>query len=209
MKKLFNNQKVRSVFNFVKPFLGVIALVIILRYTGAISGISYLGNSAMMKTGILDAEPAAEETLAADFNYDFEIQDLEGKIIDFKQFKGKVVFLNLWATWCGPCRVEMPAIQNVYNSVDTTNIKFVMLSLDKLEHHKKIVNYITEKGYTFPVYQPLGYLPKQLQVRSIPTTFVIGVNGKIKSKEVGTTNFDTDEFKKFLNELAAEQVAGN
>jgi thiol-disulfide isomerase/thioredoxin len=209
MNKLINNQKVRQVFRMAKPFLSVIVLVLILRYTGAISGISYLGGSAIMKTGLLDAEPAATEIRETDFNYDFEIQDLEGNIIDFKQFKGKVVFLNLWATWCGPCRVEMPAIQQVYNSSDTTKIKFVMLSLDKIEHHKKIVSYITDKNFTFPVYQPLGSLPKQLQVRSIPTTFVIGMDGKIKSKEVGTTNFDTPEFREYLNGLASEQLVGN
>jgi peroxiredoxin len=207
MKKLVNNQKVRSIFQAAKPFISVVALVILLRYTGAISGVSYLGGTAMMKTGLLDAEPAAvEENVAADFTYDFEIQDLDGKIIDFRQFKGKVLFLNLWATWCGPCRVEMPAIQSVFNSVDTTKIKFVMLSLDKIEHHKKIVNYITEKNFTFPVYQPLGSLPKQLQVRSIPTTFVIGNDGKIKSKEVGTTNFDTNEFRDYLKGLAEEKI---
>jgi thiol-disulfide isomerase/thioredoxin len=209
MKKLINNQKVRSFFNAMKPFLSVAVLLIVLRYTGAISGISYLGGSAMIKTGLLDADPAAEDISPANFNYDFEIQDLEGKVIDFNQFKGKVVFLNLWATWCGPCRVEMPAIQSLYNSVDTTKIKFVMLSLDKMEHHKKIVNYISEKGFTFPVYQPLGSLTKQLQVRSIPTTFVIGVNGEIKSKEVGTTNFDTKEFRTYLQGLGEETVGGN
>jgi thiol-disulfide isomerase/thioredoxin len=207
MKKLVNNQKVRSIFQAAKPFISLVALVILLRYTGAISGVSYLGGTAMMKTGLLDAEPAAvEEDVAADFTYDFEIQNLDGKIVDFREFKGKVVFLNLWATWCGPCRVEMPAIQSLFNSVDTTKIKFVMLSLDKIEHHAKIVNYITEKNFSFPVYQPLGSLPKQLQVRSIPTTFVVGNDGKIKSKEVGTTNFDTNEFKEFLKGLAEEKI---
>jgi thiol-disulfide isomerase/thioredoxin len=206
MKKLINNQKVKSVLRALKPVFTVIVLIIVLRYTGAISAVSYYGGTAMMKTGLFDAEPAAAPERDTYFDYDFEIQDLEGKVIDFNEFKGKVVFLNLWATWCGPCRVEMPAIQSVYNSVDTTKIKFVMLSLDKIEHHKKIVNYITDKNFTFPVYQPLGSLPKQLQVRSIPTTFVLSMDGKIKSKEVGTTNFDTPEFKEYLKSLSAEQV---
>jgi thiol-disulfide isomerase/thioredoxin len=209
MKKLINNQKVKSVLRTLKPVFTVIVLIIVLRYTGAISAVSYYGGTAMMKTGLLDAEPTTVPDSDQYFDYDFEIQDLDGKVIDFNEFKGKVVFLNLWATWCGPCRVEMPAIQSVYNSVDTTKIKFVMLSLDKIEHHKKIVNYITDKNFTFPVYQPLGSLPKQLQVRSIPTTFVLSIDGKIKSKEVGTTNFDTEEFKEFLKGLTEEQLVGN
>lgn len=176
-------------------------LVLILRATGLLSGLSYLAQSALLHTGLINASAEVEKE-DQPFDYNFQIKDLEGKVIAMEQFKGKVIFLNLWATWCGPCRVEMPSIQELYNSVDQENIVFVMLSLDNEEHHGKIVSYVNTKDFTFPVYQPSGYLPRQLQVPSIPTTFIIGKDGKIKSKKVGTANYNTDKFKTFLRQLA-------
>ena len=205
MNKLINNQKVRSILRAIKPYASILILVLVLRYTGALSYITDIGGAVVMKTGVLDVtspEPDTPEK-EKDFDYDFQIQDLDGKVTDFSQFKGKVVFLNLWATWCGPCRIEMPSIQELYSSVDSTQIKFVMLSIDNEENHDKVVKYINDKKFSFPVYQPLNYLPKQLQVSSIPTTFIISPDGKIKTKKVGTTNFNTEEFKEYLKELAS------
>jgi hypothetical protein len=95
----------------------------------------------------------------------------------------------------------MPSIQSLYNSVDHDKIVFVMLSVDDPGHLEKITKFVTEKGYTFPVFTPDGYLPKSLRVPTIPTTFVISPAGKIVSKKVGAANYDTPEFKKFLEGL--------
>jgi thiol-disulfide isomerase/thioredoxin len=200
MKKLIQNQKLIAVAKIVKPWIGFVLLLLVLRYTGLLSGISYWSSSALMQTGLMDAKPETESAAAA-FNYDFTIKDLEGNKIDVNSFKGKVIFFNMWATWCGPCRVEMPSIQALYDKVDHDSIVFIMLSLDKDEHRDKVVKYVQEKGFTFPVYQPSGYLPEQLHVPSIPTTFIIGRDGKIKSKKIGTANYDTEKFKKFLEGL--------
>lgn len=203
MNKTFNNQKVRAVISALKPWFVAILFVMILRFTGALSGISFIAQSAIMKTGLMNFEP--EEHVTRDsFDYNFSIKDLNGKTVDFSQFRGKVVFLNLWATWCGPCRVEMPSIQNLYNSTDHDQVVFVMLSIDAPENQPKVVKYINDKEFTFPVYVPAGPLTRQLDVPSIPTTFIISKDGKIKSKKVGTANYDTDKFKKFLQDLVAE-----
>lgn len=203
MNKTFNNQKVRAVISALKPWFVAILFVMILRFTGALSGISFIAQSAIMKTGLMNFEP--EENVTRDgFDYNFSIKDLNGKTVDFSQFRGKVVFLNLWATWCGPCRVEMPSIQNLYNSTDHDQVVFVMLSIDAPENQPKVVKYVNDKEFTFPVYVPAGPLTRQLDVPSIPTTFIISKDGKIKSKKVGTANYDTDKFKKFLQDLVAE-----
>jgi thiol-disulfide isomerase/thioredoxin len=203
MNKTFSNQKVRVVISALKPWFVAILFVMILRFTGALSGISFIAQSAIMKTGLMNFEP--EENVTRDgFDYNFSIKDLNGKTVDFSQFRGKVVFLNLWATWCGPCRVEMPSIQNLYNSTDHDQIIFVMLSIDAPENQLKVVKYINDKEFNFPVYVPAGPLTRQLDVPSIPTTFIISKDGKIKSKKVGTANYDTDKFKKFLQDLVAE-----
>lgn len=204
MEKIPNNQKVTQIFRALKPWIITLAIVLFLRFSGALAGISFLTNTALMKTGILDAEPGEGASKKAPFDYDFVVKDLHGNKVDFNQFKNKVVFLNMWATWCGPCKMEMPSIQELYEKVDHDKVIFVMLSIDKEEHYDRIVKYIDDKKFTFPVYQHLGYLPKQLRVSVIPTTFVIGMDGKIKDKKVGAANYDTEEFQHFLEELTTK-----
>jgi len=179
--------------------LGAFAILFFLRVTGLLSGFSSATQSVVMETGLLDASVDTKESEA--FNYDFTIKDLNEDKIGFNQFKGKVIFLNLWATWCGPCKAEMQGIHELYKEVASENIAFVMLSIDKDNSKGKVVKYINDKGFTFPVYMPSGYLSEQLNVPSIPTTFVINKEGKIVAKEVGTTNFNTKKFKKFLVDL--------
>ena len=123
-----------------------------------------------------------------------------------KDLKGKVIFLNLWATWCGPCRVEMPSIQSLYNDVDKDKVAFVMLSLDQEDQRSKISKFIDDKEFTFPVYLPASPLPNLLRVNTIPTTFIISPDGKVKSKKVGMANYDTEDMRTFLKDLSAMQV---
>jgi thiol-disulfide isomerase/thioredoxin len=188
---------------FVKIGLSVAILILVLQVTGLSDDVSYLSQSVIMKTGLLDADARSNQEVE-DFNFDFMIKDLQGNKIPFDRFKGKVVFLNMWATWCGPCRAEMSSIQDLYSTVRDSTIVFVMLSIDKDQDHDKIVHYIASKSYTFPVYQPSQYLPRQLHIPSIPTTFVISKAGKIAALEVGATNYNTSKFKKFINGLATQ-----
>lgn len=192
-----------KIWSFLKPVAGAALLLVVLKFTGLLGSVSYVAQSALLKTGIRNAGTEADGR-AADFNYNFSIKTLEGEKLSFEQFKGKVVFINLWATWCGPCRAEMAGIQNLYNTINRDSIQFVMLSLDKSEHKQKVIDYLKAKQFTFNAYTPSGYLPEQLNVPSIPTTLVISKSGKIVSTEVGATNFNTKRFKKFLAQLAAE-----
>jgi thiol-disulfide isomerase/thioredoxin len=192
-----------KLIDYGKPFLGAVLLLVILHLSGLLGEVSYVTQAAAMKSGLLDADPDRSPKDAPDFDFNFAIKDLQGKKVPFELFKGKVVFLNLWATWCGPCRAEMPTIQKLYDGISKDSIVFVMLSLDKDQDKEKIVKYIHNKSYTFPVYQPSGYLSEQLNVRSIPTTFIISKEGKIVAREVGTTNFNTSKFRKFIEALIA------
>jgi thiol-disulfide isomerase/thioredoxin len=202
MRKLFENQLFKRIYSVIQPWLTVAVILVFLKLTGLLNGVSVLTNTALLSTGIMDADPEANRKDEL-FDYNFQIKDLKGNKVDISEFKNKVIFLNMWATWCGPCRAEMPSIQKLYDSVANEKIVFVMLSLDKDEHQPKIVSYIKDKEFRFPVYQPTGYLPKQLQVPSIPTTLIISPDGKIKMKKVGTANYNTEKFRKFLLELAA------
>jgi peroxiredoxin len=95
----------------------------------------------------------------------------------------------------------MPSIQSLYNDVDQEKIAFVMLSLDQDNQSRKIARYIAKQNYTFPVFQPATPLPESLRVTTIPTTFIISPDGKIKYKHVGLANYDTKEMREFLEKL--------
>jgi len=198
MKHQFQRIYQSRAFQVAKPWLSALGIFLILRYSGILAGISFVANSALMKTGVMDA--TAEVTTTTEFDYNFSIRDINGQVVPFSQFKGKTVFLNVWATWCGPCRYEMPSIESLYQKVDKNKVVFVMLSVDKPEHTEKIKKFVTDNQYTFPVFQPDGYLPDALQVNSIPTTFVISADGKLLTKKVGTANYDTPKYKQFLEE---------
>ncbi len=184
-----------------KPLIGAFLVVVLSQATGFMGAVAYYTHSAALFSGLLNAS-TVELISPKEFNYDFTIRDLAGNKIKFDQFKGKVVFLNLWATWCEPCRAEMADIQKLYDKIENNNVVFVMLSIDEDKNKTKVDNYIHNKNFSFPVFMPSGYLPEQLQVPSIPTTFVISKDGKIIMMEVGTKNYDTKKFKKFLEEKA-------
>jgi thiol-disulfide isomerase/thioredoxin len=176
-------------------------LLLLLILTGNLGIVTSVAQSVILKTGLMNASTDIL-TNAEAFDYNFSVSDLKGNTINAEQFKGKVIFLNLWATWCGPCRAEMPTIQDLYNEVDHDKIVFIMLSLDKEGDEQKVVKYIQNKGFTFPVYTRTTALPALLRVPSIPTTFVISKEGKVISENVGTNNFNTKKFRTLLEENA-------
>lgn len=187
----------QRIFKVAKPWLFYIALFLVLRYTGLIGAVSSVTQQALMKTGAMDASPG-KDAAEKKFNYDFALQDLNRNTLRVESLKGKTLFINVWATWCGPCRVEMPSIQSLYDQVDHSKVEFIMLAVDQKDPHRKVEAYIRDKGFTFPVYLPSGSLPSQLQVNSIPATFVVSREGKIVFRETGAANYGTEEFRNFL-----------
>lgn len=185
---------------FLRPVLLTLIIIGTLQLTGLWSSVSAAMQMAVLKTGFRDADVSSKkENIAFDFN--FTIKNLKGENIPFESFKGKVIFLNLWATWCGPCKAEMPGIQELANKLKDNQVEFVMLSIDREPATEKVNNYINKNNYTFPVYLKDQYVPELLRVSSIPTTFIINKQGELITKEVGTRNYNT---KKMLNFLIEE-----
>ncbi|HCZ36542.1 MAG TPA: thioredoxin [Cytophagales bacterium] len=194
----------KLVIGYLKPVVSAILLIIVLQATGLLSSVSVLTQRAAMEAGLFKATPETIDLVKPDFDYNFSIKDLNGSKISFEQFKGKVVFLNMWATWCGPCRAEMPGIQSLYEKVKSDSIVFVMLSWDRDSDKPKIEKYIEKNSYTFPVYQRSSYLPDNLEVPSIPTTFIISKDGRVIQKEVGVRNYDSKKMIEYLKAEAAK-----
>ena len=190
---------VSALFGVIKPLALAVMLVAVLQWSGLMSSVSFIGSWALLESGLKNA---SEEVNSDEiFDFQFTIKDLQENKIPFDQYKGKVIFLNLWATWCGPCRAEMRSIQKLYEKVDRNKIMFVMLSIDRDGDKLKVMDYLKKKEFTFPTFMPSGYLPDQLKVPAIPTTFIISKEGKIVKKEVGTMRYDTQKFQKFLESL--------
>ena len=192
-----NKQKsLQTLWKRLAPWCYAITLLLVLRYTGILAGVSVFANRALMELGMMKATPAP---VASDeyLDYNFKVTSMSGEEIDFSTFKGKRIFVNLWATWCGPCRAEMPSIQKLYETADKEKITFVMLSLDGHDKKKAVEKFINSKPYTFPVYMASD-LPELLQVNSIPSTFVFDAKGKLIYQKTGMASYDSEKFRKFV-----------
>lgn len=131
----------------------------------------------------------------------FKMRNLDGKTVDFENLKGKVIFLNIWATWCAPCIAEMPNIQRLYEKVGSDRIAFVMLSMDQ-GSVEKVQKFIDKKGFTFPVYMPVSQLPQEFSTSAIPTTIIVSPEGEIVARHEGMAEYDTPEVQQFLLNMA-------
>lgn len=184
---------------------GVIgAIALILYVTGLHTEVIGFMQRGILATGLMkpDVEQSAEaashdEDPEAD--YDLKMVNSEGELVSLEQFRGKVIFLNMWATWCPPCVAEMPGINKLYNQVKGEDIVFLMLSLD--EKFQKAVDYSQKKGYDFDVYRPAEPLPSSYSSQSLPTTYIISAEGKLVLTNIGMGEYNTDEFKQFLASL--------
>ncbi|KAA9332816.1 TlpA family protein disulfide reductase [Adhaeribacter soli] len=170
----------------------------------------------LLATGIMEPalpeipanQPAMDDKVSAETfpdamaANDFLLQDLQGNTVQFSNLKNKVIFLNIWATWCPPCVAEMPGIQRLYDKVKgNKNIAFVMLSVDQ-NGMEKVKKFIAKKGFTFPVYLPASNIPAVFQTQSIPATFILGKDGKLATRHNGMADYDTKEVKEYLEKLA-------
>lgn len=126
----------------------------------------------------------------------FSIQDINGDVVNLQSLKGKKLFVNLWASWCGPCKREIPSIEKLSQSVDNSKVQFLLISLDdRFEFAKK---YFSSKGYKLPIYYPTENPPALFNVQGIPATFIFNENGELIKRVDGSENYDTKEYKTLL-----------
>ncbi|GAB3796829.1 TlpA disulfide reductase family protein [Virgibacillus kimchii] len=122
---------------------------------------------------------------------DFELESLDGDKVKLSELRGKKVILNFWATWCGPCREEMPEMQEFYDNNDNVEILAVNL-LETETDESNVEEYIDEFGYTYPV-----LLDRNSEVSdaykgavAVPTTYFIGTDGVIQQpRKIGTMDY--------------------
>ena len=136
---------------------------------------------------------------------DFELQDLSGKKVKLSALKGKVVFLNFWATWCGPCRSEMPSMQRLHEKLKAEGLE--ILAVDLQEDKGKVQAFAKELGLAFPILLDSdGSVGAAYNARSIPTTYLLDRDGNIFARAVGAREWDTPELINILRLILKEGV---
>lgn len=115
---------------------------------------------------------------------DFELKNLAGDDVTLADYKGDVVVVNFWATWCPPCRAEMPGIQAVYDTYKAQGL--TVLAVNAQEDQDTIQSFVMETGFTFPILpDPYGQAIREYGVRSFPATFIIDREGRIDTIHQG------------------------
>jgi thiol-disulfide isomerase/thioredoxin len=132
---------------------------------------------------------------------DWQIRSLEGKPVQLAAFKGKVIFLNFWATSCGPCVAEIPGIEGLYDSVKNENVAFLAVSQEKPE---RMHEFLEKNRLTVPIYLAEEKLPPDLPVLAIPVTYILDRNGKAVFRSVGAANWDDDSARSFIRALETQ-----
>lgn len=113
-------------------------------------------------------------------------------------FKGKVVFLNFWGTWCPPCRAEYPSIQKLYEA-KKDKVQFVLVAMQ--DEEEKVKQFLAENKYTTPVYLAKSPLAEKMLPKSFPTTFLIGQNGRILMKEDAAKDWNAEDVLQFIDSV--------
>ena len=121
---------------------------------------------------------------------DFSLPALAGGNQSLNDLKGKVVFLNFWATWCGPCRDEMPSMEILYNRFRENGLE--ILAVNCGESRQEVQAFMANNGLSFPaVLDGDGRVSNSYGIQAIPTTFLIDRDGMIVLRLVGSINWDT------------------
>ena len=197
MKKYIQKWKSKKLISKISDFV-FIALIVAMLIPASRKQIMAFVNRIKSKIIQPKVDENAEITLS-DEDYKWQLADIDGNIVTMSDYEGKVIFINFWATWCGPCVGEMPEIQKFYDKFkDNDNVVFLIVSNEKPEVVKK---FIEKKNYTFPVYSARSQIPQKLSSRSIPTSFLISKNGGIVLSKKGAANWGGSKMEEAVNKL--------
>lgn len=150
--------------------------------------------------GLFKAEIKKDAVQDLPVNSSFSFTDLKGNTNNTTNLKGKVVFINFWASWCPPCRAEMPSLHELYKKLQN-DTGFVFLFVNEDDDKTKAIEYIEKNHFSFPVYYTSGDVPPEFFKGTLPTTIVINKQGKIVLNHEGLGGYDSDSFIRQLNEL--------
>jgi peroxiredoxin len=132
---------------------------------------------------------------------DFELSVLGGNTVKLSDYRGRVVFLNIWASWCPPCREEMPAMEALHNRLKDRPFKMLTVSID--QKGKEVVGDFTARmGLTLPVLlDPKGITYKLYGLTGVPETFILDKNGVVIQKIIGPENWMNAQWLEYFDRI--------
>ena len=156
----------------------IVALIVVILVIGVMGYVIF--GQKHQYTPVVVGGPAIE----------FSLPDLKGDMKSFNDFKGKVVFLNFWATWCKPCEEEMPSMQHLYETFQKRDFVIVAISVDK-DDPEVIQDFVDKYGLTFPVlHDRKGRVKEAYKTTGVPETYIIDQNGIIAEKVMGAKKWE-------------------
>ncbi|MFZ3072897.1 MAG: redoxin domain-containing protein [Thermodesulfobacteriota bacterium] len=170
-----------------KHFLGIILAAILF-----VPGVSGAKDDLWQEFGLTRIGPASAP--------DFILEDINGKKVSLKDLKGKLVALNFWATWCPPCKEEMPSFSKLDSMLGKKGLSVV--AINDYENKKKAVNFAKKNNYKFIVLiDESGKVSESYKASFLPTTFIIDQNGMAIGKAVGARDWASPVAIKIFEEL--------
>lgn len=154
----------------------------------------------LMKIGFLKPNITQnQKTISTDLAM-IKFKDAEGSEINLADLRGKIVFINFWATWCPPCLAEMPSVNSLHQKfMDDKDVVFIMVDADG--NFEKSQTYMNKRQYKMPVYHMASSIPENLFKGSLPTTIVFDKKGRIAFHEEGAANYGSQKFIDFIVKL--------
>ena len=132
---------------------------------------------------------------------DFVFPGLDGKTVRLADYKGKVVFLNIWATWCPPCREEMPSMEKLYKELKGEDFEILAVSIDA-SGAKAVAPFMKEYHLSFPVLlDPEGTIKTLYGTTGVPESFIIDKEGMIEQIIIGPMDWATPDVVRFFRDL--------
>ncbi|MCK5816145.1 MAG: TlpA family protein disulfide reductase [Flavobacteriaceae bacterium] len=133
-------------------------------------------------------------------NYQWNLKGQNTDDINFNDVRGKVVIVNFWATWCPPCRAEMPSFQKLYDDYKD-KVVFLFVTNDDVN---KVKGFMKKNNYDLPSYNEYNRSPSAFNVSSIPASYLIDKKGAIIIDKVGAADWNSDKVRELLDDLLAE-----
>ena len=170
--------------------------------------------SALSVFSLLSVSPAAAQLPLPELSHeltrlttpiaapDFQLEDMDGEKYSLESYRGKVVILNFWATWCPPCRREIPSMEALYQTFKDE--AFAILAINEWETEDHVFAFMGELPVEpgFPIlFDPDSEVAQSFGVKGLPTTLLLDTQGKIVYRAVGGRDFDHPEVKKIIREL--------
>lgn len=135
-----------------------------------------------------------------------KLTDLKGKNWDLSNLRGSVVIVNFWATWCPPCKEEMPSLNRLYNRYKNRD-DFEVLAILYQDQPESARDYAMAGGFDFPILlDPSSLTAGAYGLTGVPETYIIGKNGVLVKKFIGPVNFDDQNLIAFMDQLLASSV---